>query len=634
MFKLRTICIFLFLASIEISMSAKKPNLCGVDSDGEPIHECIGGYVYEDKDTDKTVEFVLGQKWNFVLYSLDINNKAEIVKATVKKLTKNKVSVHFICLEDHRFLLANTEGGYGLGQGIVDLEKIVDFIQLNELDVSGISIYIKPQAIENWSWEEPFYETEEILSRYVTISKNLKTLLVEKKADNLLLSGTIDYRIGELISESLSVEVKDFVNSKALDLVIVASYDTNIVKSAEAIEEKMKVFSDDVWTVAGVGLDQFKRKEASVNEAAAIVMEDSLDNPNFFGTAAYRNTFYPKWNGKEESGDDDGGKDVGGKDEGGKDNGRKDDIEEELDTEPDPIPDPNSPFGKYLVSKKHLYVWGYPDTKNFLRFIRDQRFKRVYIYIGCIQWDGENLVKGKLFSAGDSDIMELVPRIRKLGIKVELVMYVNDGVNNMKNYEKVEEVAKKLKELQKTLDFSILHFDQEPSSPGVYPQLLDMFERARRYVKVSTTLKPKWLYDKMADIQSEFNETYWEKFENCKTFADAIMTVVDSVDLMAYSSTYEGTRKLLDDFIVIKKRHPECEAKPAFELDPSDSLKTDSIYFSYIKDHDTFFKFANGVAEEFDGLTYHQYQVWNKDLYCEDTKRYASYHFGEPYDCQ
>ena len=111
------------------------------------------------------------------------------------------------------------------------------------------------------------------------------------------------------------------------------------------------------------------------------------------------------------------------------------------------------------------------------------------------------------------------------------------------------------------------------------------------------------------------------------------MTVTDSVDLMAYSSTYEGTDKFLSQFEVIKARHPNCKALPIIETDPSSDLKNDSLYFSYIKGHDAFFNYTNGVAKKWGMLTYHQYQVWAQDLYCERLTKYTEYYFGEPKTC-
>lgn len=610
----------------DVPVVADSLNVCGFKSNGKAVQECSGGYLYDDTNTEKTVNFVLKRKWNFIIYSLDMNKK-DIVLGTLKKLVENKVSVHLMYLEDHRYLLSKDEGGYGLDAGPTDMKKVINFITTNKLSVAGVHLYMKPEALSTWSWDSNFDKDNVLMARYIDICKQVKSMLVEQKLTNIMLSSSLNYKLGDLFTnKKLNIGIKDLVNAKCLDMVIPTLFDGKAGNSASDIKSKIKPFVDNVWTVAGVGMDSFGRRESSMNSAITTLTKDSVSNVNYHGACAFKNTFYTDWT----SG---GGGDEPEPEEEETSSGGGDDPEPEVEPEPEGDIDMSTPFGKYLASKKYLYVWGYPDTENFVKFVRDQRFKRIYIYIGCMQWDADNLLQGKLYSAGDSDIEELIPRMRKLGVEVELVMYVNDGVNNMNRYEEVETVAQKIKAKQSKLDFSTLHFDQEPSSIAVYPKLLDMFDRVHRHIRVSTTLKPKWLYDKVSSFKEYFNSTYYEKFKDCETMADAIMKVVDSVDLMAYSSSYSGTRTLLDDFKTIIKRHPGVEAKPAFELDPNEKLITDSIYFRYVEDHDKFFNFANGVAEEFDGLTYHQYQVWNKDLYCEDTKRYAKYYFGYPKKC-
>ena len=292
----------------------------------------------------------------------------------------------------------------------------------------------------------------------------------------------------------------------------------------------------------------------------------------------------------------------------------------------------SSAWDLYLKTKKYLYVWGYPKTENFLNFVKDHNFSRVYLYIGCVQWDINDLIQGNFHNAGETDAKELIQSLLDMGVEVEPTMYLNDGPNNFANVDKVEDVAKAMATLQKTLKFKALHFDVEPSSTGNYEALLKMYETARKYLKVSAILKPGWLNQKMESLEKKFTSSeYFAKFKDCETFIDALMMVTDYSDLMAYSNTYEGINNFLDKYEVIKNRHPDHEAKPVIELDPS--ITNDGIYAKYKEDHDTFFNFLNQVSERFDGITIHQYQVWAKDLYCEEQKKYTEYYFGEPKEC-
>ena len=290
-----------------------------------------------------------------------------------------------------------------------------------------------------------------------------------------------------------------------------------------------------------------------------------------------------------------------------------------------------TPFESYLQTKKYLYVWNYPNSENFLQFILDHNFSRVYLYCGCIEWDYDKLSKGKLHDAGNSDAKQLIENLLKNNVEVEIAIYLNDSPNNFDNVEKVEEVAKAMGELQKTLKFKALHFDVEPTSASIYPKLLKMYENARKYVPVSAILKPGWLYKEMEDIKEYFDEEYYEKFKDCETFVDAIMTVSDYSDLMAYDYRYSTIERFLNDYEIIKDRHPEHEAKPVLELDPN--ITEEGISGEFKKDNKQFFEFLEKVSKQFDGVTIHNYKAWNIDLYCFKPAIDSEYYFGEPKEC-
>ena len=293
--------------------------------------------------------------------------------------------------------------------------------------------------------------------------------------------------------------------------------------------------------------------------------------------------------------------------------------------------DPSTPFGSYLQTKKYLYVWTYPNSDNFLKFVKDHNFSRVYIYVGCIEWDYDNLSKGNFFNSGNSDAKELIQNLISQNIEVEPTIYLNDSPNDFTNVEKVEEVAKAMGQLQKTLKFKALHFDVEPSNAVNFQSLLKMYENARKYVPVSAILKPGWLNKNMVDVKSKFDEEYFEKFKNCETFVDAIMTVTDYSDLMAYSNTYSIIENFLSKYDVIRKRHPGHDAKPVIELDPN--ITNDGIAAEFKKDNKKFFEFLEKVSKQFDGITIHNYMAWNIDLYCNKPTRDSVYYFGEPKQC-
>lgn len=288
-------------------------------------------------------------------------------------------------------------------------------------------------------------------------------------------------------------------------------------------------------------------------------------------------------------------------------------------------------FENYIQTKKYLYVWNYPNTQNFLKFVLDHNFSRVYLYCGCIEWDYDKLSQGNFYNPGDTDTKELIQTLISKNIEVEIAIYLNDSPNDFSNVEKVEQVAKAMGELQKTLKFKALHFDVEPTTSSTYESLLKMYENARQYVPVSAILKPGWLYKKMEEVKGKFDEEYYEKFKDCDTLVDAIMTVTDFSDLMAYDKRYSTIERFLEEYDIIRNRHPNHEAKPVLELDPN--IVEEGIAAEFKANNAKFFEFLEKVSNQFDGVTIHNYRAWNLDLYCFKPTIDSIYYFGEPKEC-
>ena len=159
-----------------------------------------------------------------------------------------------------------------------------------------------------------------------------------------------------------------------------------------------------------------------------------------------------------------------------------------------------------------------------------------------------------------------------------------------------------------------------------------MYEDSRKYIKVSAILKPAWLSKTMSSLASYFSSAdYYKKFKDCETYVDAIMTVTDYSDVMAYSNKYEIVDTFLEKYDTIRKRHNSHIARPVLELDPK--ANDDSTYYRYEEDQNTFFNYFVSVSKRFDGATIHQYTAWYKDLYCDEVKKDSSYYFGGPKKC-
>lgn len=298
----------------------------------------------------------------------------------------------------------------------------------------------------------------------------------------------------------------------------------------------------------------------------------------------------------------------------------------------DSTPKKKNFFESYINSKKYLYVWKYINADNLIKFLVDHKFSKIYLYIGCLEWDYENLINGKLYNTGDIDPKELIQKLISKNIEVELCTYLNDEVDNFENIDKMSNIAKSLAELQKSLKFTALHFDIEPQKDINLEALLHMYEECRKYIKVSAILKPGWLNKKMSSLESSFTSSeYFKKFKDCETYVDALMTVTDYSDIMAYSNKYDIIDTFLEKYEIICKRHREHVGKPILELDVKGG--EDSIYYKYIEDHNNFFDYFVNISQKFDGVTIHHYTSWYKDLYCDSVEKDSIYYFGEPKQC-
>ena len=291
-----------------------------------------------------------------------------------------------------------------------------------------------------------------------------------------------------------------------------------------------------------------------------------------------------------------------------------------------------TPFDHYINTKKSLYVWNYQNAENFIKFLTDHKFYKVYFYIGCLERNYNDLIRGNLVNTGDSDPKELIKNLTDKNIEVDLFLYLNDDPDNFANIANMPKIAQALGELQKTLKFNALHLDIAPDNEKNYEALLKTYEDCREYINVSAILKPKWLYVNMTELEGYFTSSdYYKNFKDCETYADAIMKITNDSDLMAYSNTYDGVDKFLKKFDEIRDRHRSNVAKPILQLGPN--ITNDSLILRSNEDKDEFFKYFINVSKNYIGATIHHYEVWYEDLYCETPNSNSSYYFGAPKAC-
>ena len=291
-----------------------------------------------------------------------------------------------------------------------------------------------------------------------------------------------------------------------------------------------------------------------------------------------------------------------------------------------------TPFESYINAKKYLYVWSYPNADNFIKFVLDHKYSKVYLYVGCLQWNLDEFLNGKLSNEGNLDAKELIKRLKEKKVDVELCISLNDKPDNFENIDKLPEIANVFSKLKKELKFAALHFDIEPNDANNYETLLHMYEECRKKVKVSAIIKQKWLSINMTTLKQYFNSSdYFDQFKDCETFAEAIVKVTDYSNLMASSNDYSIINQYLDLYKKIIKKYKSHNGKPILELEKVN--KDYSTYQRYLEDNTTFFKYFSDVSENFGGVTIHHYTTWYQGLYCEIPGEKSEYYFGDPKAC-
>ena len=295
-------------------------------------------------------------------------------------------------------------------------------------------------------------------------------------------------------------------------------------------------------------------------------------------------------------------------------------------------------FNQYKKANKHLYIWEYYTPDYIINMCKEHHFTRVYLSIGCIEtfWN-DYYSKGKFPASGEIGSLDYETFIKKLNdinVEVELVTFLDrDDPNNFNDVERVVTVANMVKELSQKVKIKALHFDQECSTN--FEALLKMYISINEIFPASAVLRPYWLNLKMADLEDQFTDkNFYQSFSDCETLVDALMKVTKYTDLMAYNQRYDTVTGYMEQLSVIAKRHPNNEAKNIIEISGEPGVpETDTLHRRYLEDKDKFFNFVYDMAERYNGITIHYYEVWYKTLYCIWPTINVPYDGGEPKNC-
>ena len=278
-----------------------------------------------------------------------------------------------------------------------------------------------------------------------------------------------------------------------------------------------------------------------------------------------------------------------------------------------------SSWEKYKKAEKYLYIW------------------EVYLSIGCIEtfWD-TYYSKGKFPASDEIGSLEyevFIKELNNINVEVELVTFLGKDPNDFYEINRVDTVAKMVKDLSQKVQIKALHFDQEPDDN--FESLLKMYIRVNEIFPASAILRPYWLNLKMSSLESQFTDKdFYNSFSDCETLVDALMKVTKYTDLMAYNQNYNIVSGYMEKLKTIAERHPDNEAKNVIEISGEDGVpEDDTLHYRYLEDKDTFFNFVYNMSNKYNGITFHYYEVWYKTLYCVWPSTNKPYDGGEPKDC-
>ena len=197
------------------------------------------------------------------------------------------------------------------------------------------------------------------------------------------------------------------------------------------------------------------------------------------------------------------------------------------------------PYAKYVSSQKALYVWNPGDLSQawwnwrssdielLISVCRLHGFKRAIVFIGSVQWDWQTFQAKEL--PHQEAFVSLFAALRAAGILPLACYYLNDGPNDLSNWQRAADVVSAVHEFNQAFPASAvegIEGDQEPTSISAeYLQMNEMI-RARRdqlnaQLKLSVSLKPGWL-----------RRTYQEE-----NMVSAALGALDVGMIMAYSSS-------------------------------------------------------------------------------------------------
>ncbi len=260
------------------------PYIC-LDENNSPSKKCVGGWFYKTQNytPEYNAKFVKKKNWNYVLLSANINRKN--MTEIIREFLKQKISVHFMTLQDTKYL-DEPESVYD------KIKDIILFLNNNNLDIQGIHIDVEPHAKTEWKNADSEVRTK-IFQNYTRILEICRKAINDFRP-NLTFSAAVSWFYP---SKTKKNEIEggrgyELVNEKRLDFVFPMVYSgaggsfENIIKHSEDYLE------DKANTVIGIAVEDFNE---NLDDMINQVIEYRKNSNYFYGISIYANHYYSDW---------------------------------------------------------------------------------------------------------------------------------------------------------------------------------------------------------------------------------------------------------------------------------------------------------------------------------------------------
>ena len=264
-------------------------HLC-LDSQGKPSRNCLGGWMYKSTNATYNAQWAANNNWNYALLNEkgDSAEGKQRVRDNLREFQKRNIAVHIMNLDNYNHIFTPATA-------VKNLNSFLDFINEENLNISGIHIDIEPHALSEWKSGNDTVKNG-IFNQYISLMEQLRAVIDEKRP-NLVFSAAVAWwytshaKQGTLDNGS----GKDLVNDKRLDMVFPMIYGG--AGGSVAIVVKRSLYLDDgAATCVGISYSDYGDEfQATVDGINQNIRANAAREPYYYGISVFSNKKYPDW---------------------------------------------------------------------------------------------------------------------------------------------------------------------------------------------------------------------------------------------------------------------------------------------------------------------------------------------------